>query len=105
MPAIAHITRHSLHSADWPKLKSGEGVSALPPHDGDAITLNFDSGVQNTSPAASDGLYEITIAGAAARVKIGNGAVASAQNGQYWADGRTDLRLVRQGERISVLKA
>lgn len=102
--AKAFITRHSHKRGEFAQLVSGETVAALSAHVGDSIDLDFTAGVA-TSVALESGLYEITIVGADARLKISNAGGVTQASGQYWADGRCDVRFVRQDEKISVVAA
>lgn len=100
----AYITRHSNNAQGWARLSSGTTLAMLGAHSGDSIDLDFTGGVQNSADL-TEGVYEITIDGGNARVLIGAGAVADNVKGQFWKDGRCDLRFVRTGQRISVIAA
>lgn len=102
--AKAYITRHSVESQKAARLSSGQTIAELGAFEGASIDLDFTAAAQNTPPL-DQGIYEITIEGAPARVMIGLDVVASNVTGQYWRDGRVATRFVRQGQRISIARA
>lgn len=102
--AKAYITRHSVESQKVARLSSGQTIAELGAFEGASIDLDFTAAAQNTLPL-DQGIYEITIDGAPARVMIGTDVVASNLVGQYWRDGRVATRFVRQGQRISIARA
>jgi|GEM_PF-2810075 len=100
----AYITRHSSEAQKWPRMTGMQALPMLAAHEGDSIDRDFTGGEAHTD-ALEAGVYEITILGGNARIKIGADVVATEANGQLWIDGRSAVRFVREGQRISVIAA
>ncbi|QUT04075.1 hypothetical protein KFK14_13055 [Sphingobium phenoxybenzoativorans] len=101
--AKAYITKYSNGSVNGPRSRGGMPLPVLGAQLGVSIDLDYTSGVQN-SAALDQGLYEISIVGANARVAIGASVVAD-QTARFWRDGRDDVVFVEEGQRISVIAA
>lgn len=76
----------------------GKSVDTFGAQAADAFTV-ADAAVSGA--LASEGYYRIAAVGAATRVRIGDGALANANNGEYWPSDWIEIRRLDAGMKIA----